>query len=179
MDKKSGILKKICLVIATIFFIFVAAFIIYCKIGEQVFYKKGAKYAPEFSIYTVVSPSMRPNYRVYDIVVNRKIDAAEIDEGDVITFISSNMDYPGITMTHRVIGFTKDEHNRTCFITKGDNNPSKDQACARGNKVIGKVIFRIPFLGFIGSKYGILFFILVVISSVFLKKVKKESMHKR
>lgn len=149
-------------------------FIAVCKVQEQIYIKKGPRYEPPFSVYIISSSSMKPAYRVYDLVINKRVDDIDtIKKGDIITFISTNLDYPGITITHRVKEIDRDEKDRICFITKGDANSFEDQACAKAHNVIGKVVFKVPFVGFLGTPYGVLFFLLVVISSLFLKKVRK------
>ena len=70
----------------------------------------------------------------------------------------------GTTITHRVIAITE-EDGQICYQTKGDYNNIADQACARFNNVIGKVVFKIPQLGriqfFLASKAGWLLCILI------------------
>lgn len=122
---------------------------------------------------------MKPNYNVFDIVINKRVNEIDaIKEGDVITFISTNVDSFDRIMTHRVVGITTGLKNKTCLITKGDNNPWEDSACVSEKNVVGKVIYRIPYLGFLGSIYGIVFFSSIVIAIFFLKKVKKLKVKK-
>lgn len=61
----------------------------------------------------------------------------KIEKGDVIVYNGMHK-YPII---HRVI-----EKNPEAYKTKGDNNPSTDPKLA--TDVIGKAVFRIPFLGY-------------------------------
>ncbi len=143
-----------------------AAFLIYYYIATRIYAAKGSGYEPKFSIYTIVSASMVPNIKVYDAIINVKVDApVDIKEGDIITFISSSLISPGKTITHRVVAITEDENGRVCYKTKGDANPVEDQACAKFNNVIGKVILKIPQLGrlqfFLASRAGWLLCILI------------------
>ncbi len=143
-----------------------AAFLIYYYIATKIYATKGAGYEPKFSIYTIVSPSMTPNINVYDAIINERVDSPnDIAVGDVITFVSTSLLTPGTTITHRVIGITKDEKGDICYQTKGDFNDVADQACAKYSNLIGKVIFRIPQLGrlqfFLASKAGWILCILI------------------
>lgn len=143
-----------------------AAFLIYYYIATKTYAAKGPGYEPKFSIYTIISPSMTPKINVYDTIINVKVDKPEdIKEGDIITFISTSLLTPGTTITHRVIGITKDESGNICYQTKGDFNQVSDQACAKYSNVIGKVVMKIPQLGrvqfFLASKAGWLLCILV------------------
>ncbi len=83
------------------------------------------------SIFEIVSGSMEPTLNVKDLIIVKKVD--NIKKDDIITYID-NKDF----ITHRVI---KIEENT--LITKGDSNNSNDVKIDK-DKVIGKVIFRIP-----------------------------------
>lgn len=142
-----------------------ALFLIYYYIATKVYANKGAGFEPKFSIYTIISPSMTPKIKVYDTIVNVRVDnPADIEVGDVITFISTSLLTTGTTITHRVIAITE-EDGQICYQTKGDYNNIADQACAKYSNVIGKVIFKIPQLGriqfFLASKAGWLLCILI------------------
>lgn len=143
-----------------------AAFLLYYYVATKIYAAKGPGYEPKYSIYTIISGSMIPKIRVYDTVINVKVDNPnDIVVGDVITFVSTSILSPGTTITHRVIGITKDENGNVCYQTKGDNNDIADQACAKYHNVIGKVVFKIPQLGriqfFLASRAGWLLCILV------------------
>lgn len=143
-----------------------AVFLLYYFIATKIYAAKGKGYEPKLSIYTIVSPSMTPTIKVYDAIINVRVDKPEdIKKGDVITFISTSLLTPGTTITHRVIGITEDSDGNVCYQTKGDYNSVADQSCAKFSNVIGKVIFRVPQLGrvqfFLASKAGWLVCILV------------------
>lgn len=55
------IVKKVFITIFGFIFICFAAFIIYCKVAEQIYLRKGPKYEPIYSIYTIKTPSMKPS----------------------------------------------------------------------------------------------------------------------
>lgn len=61
-----------------------------------------------------------------------------IKVGDILVYKSN---YP-TPIIHRVI-----EHNQNTYITKGDNNRDKDPYTSK--ELIGKAVFRIPWLGYI------------------------------
>jgi signal peptidase len=124
----------------------------------------GKKYEPLISLYTIISPSMEPNIRVYDVVITKKTNANDIKEGDVITFISTSTLGEGLTITHRVKSVIKTE-NDVKFRTQGDNNDTPDSALVTSNNLLGKVVFTIPQLGriqfLLQSKEGWLFCLLI------------------
>jgi len=161
--------KLVSKVISWAFFIVLliaAAFLLYYFVATKIYAAKGPGYEPKFSIYTIVSPSMTPNINVYDTIINVRIDDPnDLEVGDVITFISTSILSPGVTITHRIIGITLDENGNVCYQTRGDANNIADQACAKFNNILGKVVFKIPQLGriqfFLASKAGWLLCILI------------------
>ena len=125
-----------------------AIFLLYYYVATKNYALKGPGHEPKFSIYTIISGSMEPNIHVYDAVINVKANTpSDIKVGDVVTFISTSVLTPGTTITHRVIGITRDENGAVCYQTKGDWNKVPDQACAKFHNIIGKVVFTIPQLG--------------------------------
>jgi signal peptidase len=102
-----------------------------------------------YRYYTVLTPSMTPSYQVGDIVVVRTGSISEIQEGDVITFNPSS---DGETyLTHRVTQIFTDYEGtgETCFKTKGDANDAEDNFVIDSGRVIGKVIFHVPKVGYL------------------------------
>lgn len=170
MNKKKGnsILKLILNIISwTIFalLILIALFLLYYAIATQIYAKKGEKYKPAFSLYTIISGSMEPNINVYDVVVDTKVDNPEdIKVGDIITFTSSSSLTYGVTITHRVIAI--DNSNGVYrYRTQGDNNLVPDDTYVEFGNVLGKVLFKVPQLGrvqFLLLKAGSWLFIILI-----------------
>lgn len=105
--------------------------------------------SPLFAAFIIVSPSMVPNINVNDAVVIFRSNPKNLKKGDIITFSSSDPNYSGLTVTHRIIGKELTDSGRYVFRTKGDNNNAEDPALVDESKVFGKVFFRIPKLGYI------------------------------
>ena len=102
-----------------------------------------------YRYYTVLTPSMSPNYNVGDVIFVHIEDSDTINEGDVITF-NPSADSEAY-LTHRVTEKIENYEGTgvTCFRTKGDANNSEDSFLIDEEKVIGKVVFGIPKLGYI------------------------------
>ena len=175
----SGIISWTILVILVI----VAGFLLYYFVSVKLYAQKGEAYKPAFSLYTILSPSMEPNIKVYDVIFDVNVDSPEdIKEGDVITFISTATLTKGMTITHRVVQIIQDE-NGYSYMTKGDNNLANDGAAVPFDNVLGKVLFKIPQLGrvqeFLGTKGGWLIVVvipaLIVIISDILKIFRLQS----
>lgn len=145
--------------------ILIAGLLIYNIVSSKLYEIRGQKYEPEIAMYTIISPSMEPNINVYDVVVTQKIhDFNKIKEGDVITFISTSTLGEGLTITHRVKEVIETEDDIK-FRTQGDNNQVADSSLASSKNVMGKVLFKIPWIGhvqfFLQSKGGWLFALLI------------------
>ena len=157
--------------------ILIAGFLVYYVISSRIYASKGEEYRPKYSLYTIISPSMEPNIKVYDVIFNEKVtDLTTIHEGDIITFISTGVLSEGMTVTHRVIDIVETDSGIK-FRTKGDNNIAPDSALADGDKVLSKVLFKIPQLGrvqfLLSSKSGWLFLIMLPAIGVIIYDIIK------
>lgn len=111
---------------------------------------KGDNTPPKYNAYVVLTGSMIPEIQVKDVVVTKKVEPKDLEVGDIITFLSSDSRLSGIIVTHRIKNKYYDATTDTySFQTKGDNNNTEDFALAPGNNVIGKVILKIPKLGYV------------------------------
>ena len=97
-------------------------------------------------LLTVLSGSMSPEINPGDIVVSKYFDPEEIKINDIITFTYSND--PKDCITHRVINITN-ENGSIGFQTKGDANEDPDQGIVDSTELIGRVVFVIPYLGYL------------------------------
>lgn len=171
------IITKIISWVLLIFLILIAGILIFNVICTKIYEIKGQKYEPAISLYTIISPSMEPNINVYDVVVTTKVtDFSTIKEGDVITFVSNSSLGDGLTITHRVKTVLATE-NGIKFRTQGDNNPIPDSSLVNEENVLGKVAFKIPWIGHIQfllqSKGGWLFALLIPAAIVVIYDIVK------
>lgn len=97
------------------------------------------------NMYTILTQSMYPTIKAGDVIVTYKDDNNQYNKGDVITFISPKNG--GITITHRIKNVYK-VNNQYSYKTKGDNNNTADSEVVVGNNVLGKVVLKIPKVGF-------------------------------
>ncbi len=112
--------------------------------------KKGLQKPALVSAYTIVSPSMVPNINVLDVIVTTRVsDPSKIKVGDVITFNSTDYRSSGVTVTHRVRKIEKTSDGKYLFTTKGDANNTEDATRQPFSSIYGKVLIRIPKLGYI------------------------------
>ncbi len=99
-----------------------------------------------YSVMSVISPSMDPEYKIGDIVIIKKTDASELKKGDVITFSSLDPVLQGGPVTHRINDIIV-EDGKVKFETKGDANKVVDSDLVTEDKIYGKVQFKIPSVG--------------------------------
>ena len=143
---------------------------------------KGDYTAPVFNAYVVLSGSMLPTIQIKDVVVTKKIPEEKLQINDVITFISPDERFGGISVTHRIIDKIYDESKGIyTYRTKGDNNNIADSVLVPNDNILGKVIFKIPKLGYIhdvlSSKGGLIILVLIpclVILSYDIMKIFKR-----
>ncbi len=146
--------------------IFLGIFFAYYFISLKLYEKNPTVNIPKFGLYTIISPSMEPNVKVYDVVVDLNIfNEDDVKKGDIITFVSNSNVSKGLTVTHRVVDIITNSDGSKSYITKGDNNLKADQATVSYKDVLGKVLFKIPQLGrvqfLIADKFGWLLVILI------------------
>ena len=147
---KSTLLGKLLKILfnIVIFLVCVIAFVLIAYVFLAQIHKDDNNYKPSISFYTIVSPSMNPVIKVYDVVVNIKPSGPEdIEIGDIITYVSTNSTSEGMTITHRVVAITKAENGNYEYQTQGDNNSEPDGVLVTFDNVIGKEIMIIPKLG--------------------------------
>lgn len=125
---------------------------------------------PLFDAYIIVSPSMVPTINVEDGIIIQRIKPEHIKQGDIISFLATESYYRGKVITHRVIGIEKSSDGKLLFRTKGDHNNVADSFLVNEENVYGKVIFRIPMLGYIRQFLSTYFgwILCIVISFLYL-----------
>ncbi len=115
-------------------------------------------YKPLYGAYVIISPSMVPTINVQDAVVIKNVPPEKLKKGDIITFISTDTRYAGLTVTHRIIDIEKSQDGKLLFRTKGDNNNAPDDALVTENNIDGRVFLKIPKIGyvqyFLSQSYG-------------------------
>lgn len=128
-------------------FMFIAYFI-----DQRIGASKGEKRGPLFGAYVIISNSMVPNINVYDAVVTARVKTDKLKVNDIITFISKDIKTAGTPITHRIVGIVHEDGDSGKVLgyrTKGDHNNTEDFALIAPDEVLGKVMFRIPLIGYL------------------------------
>lgn len=113
-----------------------------------------------------------PQINVGDIVIVKEVKEEELKEGDIISFRKNDE-----IITHRIQEI-EEKDNQTQYITKGDNNNTKDEIPVEYNNIEGKVEKIIPYLGyatiFLKNKTTILV-ILLIFAAMYIHDMKKTN----
>lgn len=98
--------------------------------------------------YAVTSESMEKTLTRGDIVFSKKVSFDELKVGDIVTVGSESLDE---YFTHRIVEI--DRENKT-ITTKGDNNPEKDPMPTSADRIVGRMWYSVPILGYIAIVFG-------------------------
>lgn len=101
-----------------------------------------------YKAYIVMSDSMSAtDFSAGDIVIIKEIDPRTLDAGDIITFVSTNTESSGQTVTHKIRAKASTPNGDPGFITYGTTTGVDDEAVVSYSHVLGKYCFRIPKMG--------------------------------
>ena len=177
--KIKRIINKISKIISSILLgvlVAIGMFLVYYLISAKMV-AKNPMYTPKINLYTIVSGSMEPAIKVYDVIVDYKVSGPEkIKKGDVITFRSTSSISRDLIVTHRVQDI-KIVNGMYEYVTKGDYNATADSSNATYDNIIGKVVFRFPQLGriqfLLAQKMGWFIIVLLPASCVIIYDIIK------
>ncbi len=109
-----------------------------------------------YKFYIILSDSMSavkddPNHEGYfntgDLIFSKEVDPATLKEGDVISYISTNSENYGKTVTHMIRDLTSDAIGNPGFVTYGTATDTDDANIVTYPYVLGKYEGRIPSVG--------------------------------
>ena len=95
--------------------------------------------------YVVRSGSMAPAIDTGDVVVAEPVSPLEVEVGQIVTF--DNPEAEGALTTHRAITIDRNGEDIR-FTTRGDSNTSVERWSVPADGQIGRVLYRVPKLGF-------------------------------
>ena len=121
-----------------------------------------------YRMFTVVTGSMDPVYKVGEVVISKEVDPSTIKKGDDVVYLGEKNDFKDKIVTHRVIKIEKKD-NEYYFTTKGIANDYSDPVIS-SNQIYGKVVYKpvvLSFLsGILNTKLG--FYLLIFVPVAFL-----------
>lgn len=131
----------------------------------------GKAKAPLFSAYVIATPSMTPSIHIKDAIIVKRLDHDDYNVGDIITYASTDTNYAGKMITHRIVKKENVGTNNSNYVTKGDNNTIPDVQSVNTSDIYGKVVLMIPKIGYIQdffSKPSNYFLCLLIPALIFL-----------
>lgn len=150
-NKKENKVLKVVSNILFVIFMLIMAFLIFITAQSRFTGQEPSLFGHRF--YIVDTGSMVPTLPVDSMIIVREIDAtSNIEKGDIVTYYAGN---GNTRVTHRVAQVVEDEK----FITRGDANNTDDPNILDRDRIIGKLVLTIPYLGTVfrtlSSKIGI------------------------
>lgn len=125
----------------------VLALMLFAYIGSAVEMHSLQPFSP------IVTDSMEPAIGQGSIAFVKRVPASELAVGDIIVFFIAEElrppGYPSMRLAHRVVRVEKDPSAGLVFWTKGDALDEMDPFGTRARLVQGKVVYSIPFLGYV------------------------------
>jgi signal peptidase len=116
-------------------------------------------------LLAVLSGSMEPTIHTGSVVVI--VPESQYTVGDIVTFGPDTRTQ--VPTTHRIVS-DRAEEGVILFTTKGDANNSPDTAEIKQSDILGKVLFSIPFAGYVIDfvRQPIGFVIVVILPVLFI-----------
>lgn len=154
LDIIKKILNIICVVVAVVFILVVCL---------QRFSGNKLSFF-NYRMFTVVSGSMEPKYKIGDVLISKNVEASKIKVGDTISYLGEKGDFRDKVITHAVIDIDQDKEGNYIFHTQGLSNLVEDPIVYE-RQLYGVVTHRAVILSFIykivGSKYGLFVFVIL------------------
>lgn len=127
-----------------------------------------------YKVLSVMSGSMEPTIRTGSLVFTQPSNDYKV--GEIITFYPANSTSKKNTTTHRIVGEIKEDGDIT-FTTKGDANSTADSQPVKKDRIVGKYIFKISYLGylisFIKTLPGLVIIIIIPATIIVYEEMKK------
>ncbi len=117
-----------------------------------------------YRMFTVISGSMEPKYKIGDVLISKEVDPATIKVGDTVSYLGIAGDFKDKVITHEVVSIATDEEGKYVFHTKGLANLVEDPIIYE-SQIYGVVIYRSIILSIIyrivGTTIGFYLFIIL------------------
>lgn len=117
-----------------------------------------------FHAFSVQSGSMEPHIKTGSLIFTAQTPYYK--EGEVITFKSSD---GKSTVTHRVVSIEFDK-GTYLYTVKGDANETADLDSVTTDRIIGRELFALPFLGYVVGfgRTGIGLLLLILVPAIII-----------
>ena len=128
-----------------------------------------------FRMFTVVTGSMEPRYKVGDVLIAQEVDPSSIEVGDTISYLGKSGSFRDKVITHEVVNIEIDgTSGKRTFHTKGLTNVVEDPIVSE-EQLYGKVIHRCFVISLIykivSTSIGFYLFIIVPILYIIISEI--------
>ncbi len=135
--------------------------------------------------YAVTGGSMEDTFSRGDVVFSKKVDFEELKVGDIITVSSEDGER---FFTHRIVEINAKDKTVT---TRGDANTVDDPMPTKADRIVGKMWYSVPVLGFISIAFSqmsqmtgiiilcVIAVVLVVANTVLTHRKKNKNIKKK
>ncbi len=156
-NKKIHILLMVVKAITTLFACIIVSIIFVQRVSNNKITLGG------YSIYTIITESMKPKYNIGDMLITKKINPQKINVRDDIVYMGQEGDFKDKIITHQVIGIKK-KGTDLIFVTKGIANSIEDPEI-KSSQIYGKVVYKTIILSalskIVNNTYGFYFIIFI------------------
>lgn len=162
MKKALNIIKR---VIVTIIFVFTIVMTVFTVVSVMAFNRTDRDILG-YKAFIVLSDSMSAtDFSAGDLVISKRVDPTTLQEGDIISFISTNEESYGSTVTHKIRSKVVNANGDPGFITYGTTTNTNDSMIVTYPYIVGKYVFSIAKVGlffqFLKTTQGYIFCILI------------------
>ena len=127
-----------------------------------------------YRMFTVVTGSMEPRYKIGDVLIAKEKDPSEIKIGDAISYLATKGEIKNNVVTHEVVNITKDEDGAYLFHSKGLINLVEDPV-VHEDQLYGVVVYKTKILSFvrkiISTDIGMLLLIIIPILYIIISEM--------
>lgn len=140
-----------------------------------------------YRMFTVVSGSMEPKYKIGDVLIAKETAPEDIKVGDAVSYLGKVGQFKNKVITHEVVEIEKSNNNEFIYHTKGLANLVEDPIVGQ-DQLYGVVIYRSFILSLVYSivskPLGMFIFILIpimyiIISEIIITLVEKEEKRRK
>lgn len=134
-----------------------------------------------YRMFTVISESMAPKYKVGDILVSKEVDPSKIKVGDVISYKGTSGSFQDKIITHQVTEINKNSSGKYVFHAKGLANIIEDPLVYE-DQLYGVVVYKTKILSLIykiiATPVGFILFVLIPITVTIGTEIIENKMEK-
>lgn len=126
-----------------------------------------------YRIFTIITESMAPEYKVFDVIISKTTDAAKIKVGDDVVYKGTEGTFADKIITHRVIDIEKNDDTYN-FTTQGIANTAPDPIINE-SQIYGVVVQKSVILStiskLVNNSYGFYFLVLIPLAILVFSEV--------